>query len=331
MLEEHGLALTPNNYEVFYTYVAEENLDVVRALDAIMKSGKSPSQEICIEIYDRFITDNQTEEHVRRAGDELQSTIDSVKDAVKGVTDVTHTYNESLEGINSQLSDKLSPEEFAVVVKSAKTNTTEVMEQNKTLEVALVNSTTEIERLRKDLEKVRKESLTDSLTGLSNRKSFDSDLKRVIKEANEDKNSFCLLMLDIDHFKSFNDNFGHQAGDQVLRLVAHCLINGIKGRDIAARYGGEEFVIILPETELAAGIAVGNSLRKSIASKDVINRNTGNKLGRITMSVGVAEYKFGENVENVIERADAALYTAKHNGRNQVVAAPGAEKKSAAS
>lgn len=134
-------------------------------------------------------------------------------------------------------------------------------------------------------------------------------------------------MIDIDHFKSFNDNFGHQIGDQVLRLVARTLTDGVKGRDIAARYGGEEFAIILPETPLSAGVTVGNALRKAVATKDVVNRNTGEKLGRITMSVGVAEYVPQENISELIERADAALYTAKQNGRNQVAAAPTPDKK----
>jgi diguanylate cyclase len=129
-------------------------------------------------------------------------------------------------------------------------------------------------------------------------------------------------MLDIDHFKSFNDNFGHQVGDQVLRLVARTLTDGIKGRDIAARYGGEEFVILLPETNLAHAMILAESLRKSLAAKEVINRASGEFLGRITMSIGVAQYYSSEDVNELIERVDSALYTAKHNGRNQVAAAP---------
>jgi diguanylate cyclase len=190
------------------------------------------------------------------------------------------------------------------------------------LEEQLDYSAHVMEELQRDLENVRREALTDGLTGLANRKAFDMEIKRISGEALESGKAYTLLMLDIDHFKSFNDNYGHQIGDQVLRLVARTLTDGVKGRDVAARYGGEEFVIILPETPIDAGVAVGNSLRKAVATKDVINRNSGEKLGRITMSVGVAEYYPGESIADLIERADAALYTAKHNGRNQVAAAP---------
>ena len=130
-----------------------------------------------------------------------------------------------------------------------------------------------------------------------------------------------MLLLDIDLFKNFNDSFGHQVGDQVLRLVARTLTDNVKGRDIAARYGGEEFAILLPDTPAAAGMRVAESLRKSMESRDIVNKATNQSLGRITLSIGVAEYAPGESIEEIVTRADAALYDAKRTGRNKVVAA----------
>ena len=121
---------------------------------------------------------------------------------------------------------------------------------NHKLEERLTASKLEINQLQRHLEVVRNESLTDPLTSLSNRKFFDQALDKAVTEAFAEKESLSLLMTDIDHFKTFNDTYGHLTGDQVLRLVALSVKQNVKGRDIAARYGGEEFAVILPNTVL---------------------------------------------------------------------------------
>ena len=127
------------------------------------------------------------------------------------------------------------------------------------------------------------------------------------------------MLADIDHFKTFNDTFGHLIGDQVLRLVALALKDNVKGRDIAARYGGEEFAVILPETSLRQATTVGEHIRRAVMGKELMKRSTGENLGRITVSVGVASLHRGESVAALIERADNCLYAAKRNGRNRVI------------
>jgi diguanylate cyclase len=128
-----------------------------------------------------------------------------------------------------------------------------------------------------------------------------------------------LLMLDIDHFKSFNDNYGHLTGDHVLRLVAMSLKQSIKGQDVAARYGGEEFAVVLPKTALRQALTVADNIRRAVMSKQLKKRSTGEILGRITVSVGVSMLQPSENADCLIERADACLYAAKRNGRNRVI------------
>ena len=137
--------------------------------------------------------------------------------------------------------------------------------------------------------------------------------------AMESGDSLCLLMLDIDYFKKFNDNYGHQTGDKVLKLLALVLTESIKTHDVAARYGGEEFAVVLPGSGLDDALAVGELIRDRIAKKNIVNRTTGKKLGGITLSVGAATYVPGEALADFIERADIALYTAKQTGRNRVV------------
>ncbi|MCB9988100.1 MAG: GGDEF domain-containing protein [Rhodospirillales bacterium] len=313
---------TPEMYELWYVYYAKCNPEVVKEIDGAEKEQKNLDEAFCAELYQRFLSKDRGEEAVRRAGAQINATISDMTDAVRDVKDATTEYSGKLGGVNSQISTIEDAEQLRGILQVVMSDTESMLEHNIKLEKQLDQSTLVMEELQRDLETFRKEALTDGLTGLANRKSFDGEIERITKEAAANGSTFTLLMADIDHFKTFNDNFGHQVGDQVLRLVAKTLTDGVKGRDMAARYGGEEFAIILPETNLTAGVTVGNALRKAMASKDVVNRNSGEKLARITMSIGVAEYVPGEKTASLIERADAALYTAKHNGRNQVAAAP---------
>ncbi len=326
-MHKSGLAPTPQNYELWYVYYSRQNEDVVRAIDILIANNQKITEERCQELHQRFLSPSHNEDKVRRAGDQLHITIKDVAGVVKGVRTATSDYSGKLVGVSDKITPGMNSDQVSGLLQAMMTDTEKMLQQNMQLEQQLDKSTTAMEELQRDLESIRREAMTDGLTGLANRKAFDSEIRRIACEAESTKTVFTLLMMDIDHFKSFNDNFGHQVGDQVLRLVAKTMTDGVKGKDIAARYGGEEFAVILPDTELAAGVSVGNSLRRTVATKDVVNRNSGEKLGRITMSVGVAEFYAGEPVEDLIERADAALYTAKHNGRNQVAAAPTPGKK----
>jgi diguanylate cyclase len=190
---------------------------------------------------------------------------------------------------------------------------------NVKLEENLVASKKEILDLHAHLETVRSESLTDPLTQLSNRKFFDIALEKAIADGRAKNEPLSLLMTDIDHFKSFNDSYGHLTGDQVLRLVAMSLKHNVKGQDIAARYGGEEFAVILPNTVLRSAITVAERIRRAVMTKELMKRSTGEHLGRVTVSVGVATLHKTDNAQSFIERTDGCLYAAKRHGRNRVM------------
>lgn len=321
-IREEDLAPIPYNFELWFVYYAKAHPDAVHALDLYIDSGKKIDDEICREIYERFLNDKNQNKDVEEAGSKIQEKIKDVTGSVSDIKSAASEYNAALERASGSLNENMSPAEIKQTLDNVKDNTFDMIQRNQKLEAELERSSREMEVLRKDLENARKQALTDGLTNLANRKAFDAEIERVVADADKEEKTFTLILLDIDHFKAFNDNYGHQVGDQVLRLVAKCLTDGVKGRDFAARYGGEEFVIILPETELEGGIKVADSLRKSVEMKELVNRNTGEKLGRITLSGGAAQFVNGESIEKVIERTDAALYTAKHNGRNQIAAAP---------
>jgi len=187
------------------------------------------------------------------------------------------------------------------------------------VEDELKNSLSEISELKDDLERMRREALTDGLTGIANRKLFDLELRKSSMNAMANGEELSLLMIDVDHFDRFNEHYGHQVGDQVLKLVAVTIAECIKGQDTAARYGGDEFSVILPRTNLENAQRLAEHICKRVSSKNVVNRSTGERLGKITMSVGVALFEYGEPVSQLLVRADRTLQEAIKNGYNQVL------------
>ncbi|MGQ0526576.1 MAG: GGDEF domain-containing protein [Alphaproteobacteria bacterium] len=320
-VQKDKLTPHPDNFELWYVYYAKLDPEVVRAIDLIQADGKTITDDHCRDIHARFLSDTVEQERVLNAGDKIQKTISNVYDLVADVKESATQYNVNLSESTGNLHDDLSPQEINRVLQSIMANTEDMIKHNQVLEDELNKSFEAMQELQRDLEVVRREALTDGLTNVSNRKAFDSELERTILEAQASNQPLSLIMLDIDHFKVFNDTYGHQIGDQVLRLVARTLIEGVKGRDMAARFGGEEFAIILPDTGLQGAFKVADALRKAVASKEVINRSTGGTLGRITMSGGVAQYIAGETLEDMLARADEALYAAKNAGRNQIISA----------
>lgn len=192
--------------------------------------------------------------------------------------------------------------------------------RNAALEEELRASTTRVGKLRQRLAAVRQEACVDVLTGVANRRAFAARLKRELTSARSDEAApFCLVLLDIDHFKRFNDTHGHRTGDRVLRLVAQMLTENVKGRDFVARYGGEEFVLLLGDVDAETGASITRQICARLAARRLVKRETAEEIGTITLSAGVAQVRASDSQGTLLERADAALYAAKHNGRNQVL------------
>jgi diguanylate cyclase len=194
-----------------------------------------------------------------------------------------------------------------------------LQEDRRRLEGHLNASRAEIGQLREELKLIRTASLHDPLTGLANRKSFEQSLEKAMAAAAARGEPLSLVMADIDHFKQFNDVFGHQTGDQVLRLVALEMKQALTERDVVARYGGEEFAVVMPNSRLEAAQALADHVRRSIMSRDIISRSSGRNLGRFTVSFGVSCMGDGDNADRLVSRADSCLYAAKCSGRNRVV------------
>lgn len=307
----------PQLYELWFRYF-QGDPEIVRAID---NHQGTIDENACHKIYKRFLSESSRDDAVKKISDQVQQSITEMVLMLTSVKSATTDYGDTLDDVKVKIESAETLEDLSSVVSSIVEDTKKMLVKNHELEKQLVTSSQQVSELRQNLDNVKKEAMTDGLTGLTNRKAFDKQIRDAVEEAEAHGEPLIFMMLDIDHFKKFNDTYGHQVGDQVLRLVARTLTDNVKGRDTAARYGGEEFVIILPATTLESGLKVAEMLRKSVESKEVINKSSHETLGRITMSLGIAEFKKGESVSTLIERADAALYQAKKSGRNRVEAA----------
>jgi diguanylate cyclase len=183
----------------------------------------------------------------------------------------------------------------------------------------LTATQSELGRTQANLSEARIAADTDALTHLPNRRRFEQDLGALIRSAD---GKFCLVLADIDFFKNFNDQHGHVMGDQVLRLVAQGLARRVEKLGRAYRFGGEEFALLLRDMTLPKVFDLCEAIRRDVATREVVNRSTSQPLGRITLSAGVTVSHAGETADLIIDRADRALYAAKNQGRNRVIADP---------
>jgi diguanylate cyclase len=227
-------------------------------------------------------------------------------------------YDEQLSEGTAAANSATSEADLKRVVEDLLSATKSMARENNSLKEELETSRVRSEKLTHEIEAVRIESLTDALTQVGNRLHFDDTLARAIVRAGENDVPLTLLFVDIDHFKKVNDQFGHQMGDDVLRLVAARLKSSVRDGEIA-RYGGEEFAVILYNKSIQIGRLIAERIRVSIESAEMRVRSTGASIGRVTVSIGVAELKPRLTAADIIQSADEALYAAKRKGRNCVV------------
>jgi len=309
----------PRNYEIWYVYATGYNSPLNKIINETLARNGHLTEADLEQIYETYLSHLKTTDRIDKVGARVIGEIDDVMRLIDDALEMSTSYDASLSGASEKLTSAQSREEIRSVVDTLTKSTHEMRDTNKALEERLALSRTEISSLQQSLEAIRAESLTDPLTGLGNRKYFDRSIETLVQSAMASGEPLSLLMFDIDHFKSFNDSYGHLTGDQVLRLVGMSLKQTIKGQDITARYGGEEFAVVLPNTALRQALTVADHIRRAVMSKELKKKSTGEILGRVTISVGVSMLKPGDDTDSLIERADACLYAAKRAGRNRVI------------
>ena len=317
LVSKYKIPPSPLNFRIGYDYVAGKSEELNTTLDEIIDQTEGNPAENLWEIYRRFfVQENKALDKMRQ---ELRRIIVNMQDEFTDSGENLTSYTKTLNRFAKILDTQKSPEMMSVEVQKVIDDTHSMESSQERMESQISSIMVEVESLRKELEQVKEESMTDALTGILNRKAFDATLEQAIQNAHKQSAPFCLLMLDIDHFKQFNDTYGHLVGDKVLRFVASTLKRCLKGQDIAARFGGEEFAMILPQTALTGGAeAISEQIRQAISSGELKDKGNGQSYGKITVSIGIAQFRMQELPNDLICRADRALYLAKERGRNRV-------------
>ncbi len=318
-MELHKVWPTSTNYELWTHLVADPAGALAQEINRILAAGEAFTDSLSEQLAENFLPKARLNEQIRDAGDALTKELASVAQAIQSAKQSSAAYGVTLADASKSFAEPVETMNVQATVEHLAAATRRVQIQNEALEKRLAESTEEVAKLRVHLEQVRRDATTDGLTNLANRKAFDEELERACAQADAQGELLTLAILDIDHFKNFNDTWGHQTGDQVLRYVAGVI--GARGTAprFAARYGGEEFAMLFPHENAAIVAGVLGSIRLEVSSRVLKRRSTDEDLGTITISAGFAERNVGESPCNTLERADGALYNAKRSGRNRVI------------
>ncbi len=318
-LAEMDIPPMPLSYKVWFAYLEKENYDLVSEIEETIASQRRIDEYFLKDIHAKYFEVAQPTKKIENFAVEMLQETNTLKKLAATFGSSAKEFREDLTGLSQQAekitqSNPDTEELLLSLVRAAQ----KAMAQNNDLEENLSRALAQITSLQKSLGRIAADANTDPLTKLNNRQYFDNVVPELLTAARTDKTSLCFVLADIDHFREFNDKWGHKIGDQVLKLVADVLRENIKGQDLSARYGGNEFLLALPNRTLTDAITFAEHIRTSVGKRKLVNKTTNDNLGRITMSFGIAELQGRETPGELFISATAALQKAKEQGRNCV-------------
>lgn len=313
-MARHNLSLNPKNFEQVWEYVCGENKDLKADLDRAA-SASDLNNHSALEIYEKHFNadiDARIEKIFWKAVEQIRDTTNILTSGNENAIrheNLLIEQADNIRGGKGSLDNAIHKmlDLSRLMVESTRENQKQISQTNEKLA-----------ELQNELEVARNEADHDKLTRLPNRRKFDRDLDAAFERLQEDEQPFILALIDVDHFKRINDNFGHECGDRVLRMIANQLSLLSGSRCNISRYGGEEFAILF-EGDLVDNVFKKiDDCRKGLARKSLVDVGSGKSIGQVTFSVGMASCMPSDTKRSILRKADVALYSAKSEGRNMV-------------
>jgi diguanylate cyclase len=306
---------TSANYSIWFNYCQGASPGLKKAIDALFEN----EADFDASTRGALISNFREGDTVAAVSNDVSERLGSLMQDAQGLLQTAIADNRTQMLAMGQVASGIGPEaDPGAIIESLVLELSKSVSRASQLEKNFVEASQELAVIRASLDDAEKRARTDGLTGLPNRHALEDFFHNAQAAAVENRRPLSILLMDVDHFKRFNDQYGHGVGDEVLRLIANFLRERIRDQDLPVRYGGEELMAVLPESDLGACATFGESIRKSISECKITRRSTGQELAGITVSIGVAQWRPGESMADLIERCDRALYRAKRSGRNRV-------------
>jgi diguanylate cyclase len=315
-MAEHPAAFTPQNYAVWYEFVTGINPALSETITRQLDNGERLDDATIERLYLKYVSEcNMDVEWALR--EDIRQLLRKLAESTKETDDQAHRFDTSLQAYGDTLKQNPDPARLVDLIKNMADDTSRMIGSMQDLQSELAASKQKVEKLHLELQSARGEALIDPLTGILNRRGFENSAKIALSNQAALGSGICLLMVDIDHFKTINDTYGHLFGDKVIRAVANTLKSKVRGQDSVGRMGGEEFALLLAETDISGACTVAENMRKTVEGCQIHRVDAQEKIGGITISIGVAEYASGDGLLDLLGHADKALYVSKKQGRNR--------------
>lgn len=321
-LKELKAAPDPRGYALLYHHAAGYDPALSTTLADLIRDRQSLPPHDVHRLHEGFLSPSRRIDPLRQS---LSESAARAADTLTGVEEAAEGLSASLQEVDLDHAASQGAEEAAAAVRSLMLASTVIARRNRQLEEELAQSARQVDDLKRRIATARGDGQSDPLTRLPARSYFRQAAAVALEHARQDAEPLCLLVVDIDRFRSYNEVHGRIIGDKVLRLVADLIRAKLGGKHGVARYAGDQFAILLSNTRLETAVRLAEELRTSVLGMKFVRKGSGRSVGRITVSAGVALFAYGDTGDSLIARALEALATAKRLGRNRVRAVANAE------